>query len=246
MTTVTMPASIDEAVGALTGIEKLLQAREWERAAIVATFVRAQESGGRPGKAATSRGFLNYDQFAALGINGLRHRDTVRMYEKRWLDVAGTAPDPGEKVTLPTEKWPPADRGTDGYDSPEGAEKTVAKIIEKHGSAPVRAAVSKLPREQRAHVESELIESAIENIGAPFDTPPPIPGEDRPMRSGYAVTEACVEFTRAGQRLLQALTKHQPLEDPVADRAVDQVLDMADSIAAAIRERMGVGEVPVS
>jgi hypothetical protein len=246
MSKVRMPASLDEAVGALSGIEKLLQAREWERAAIVATFVRSDsDKGGRP-KPAGSSGFLNYDQFAALGINGLRHRDTVRMYEKRWLDAAGAHPDPGEEVTLPTDKWPPADRGSDGYDSEEGAERTVAKIIEKHGSAPVRAAVSKLPREQRAKVESDIIESAIENIGAPFDTPPPIPGEDRPLRPGYAITEACVEFTKAGQRLLGALHLHQPLEDPVADRAVDQVLDMADAIASAIRERMGVGEVPVS
>jgi hypothetical protein len=246
MTKVKMPASLEEAVGALSGIEKLLQAREWERAAIVATFVRPEASGGRPAKAAATSGFLNVEQFAALGVQGLRSKDTVKMYLRRWLDASGSYPEPGEEVTLPVEKWPPADRGTDGYDSTEGAENTVAKIIEKHGSGPVRAAVAKLPREQRAQVESDLIESAIENIGAPFDTPPPIPGEDRPLRPGYAITEACVEFTKAGQKLLGALHLHNPLEDPVADRAVDQVLDMADAIATAIRERMGVGEVHVS
>lgn len=243
MKQVKMPASLDEAVGALGGIERLLQAQEWERAAIVATFVRAEASGGRPSKGATSSGFLNYEQFAALGIQGLRSKDTVKMYVRRWVETTGQHPQPGEQVMLPNDKWPPADRGTDGYDSAEGAERTISKIIDKHGSKPLRNAIGNLPRDQRAEMESELIESAIENIGAPFDTPPTIPGEDRPLRSGYAVTEACDEFTRSASRLITALRQHRPLEDPVADRAVDQVLDVADQISAAIRDRLGIDVV---
>jgi hypothetical protein len=243
MKQVKMPASLDEAVGALSGIEKLLQAREWERAAIVATFVRPEVSGGRP-KAGASTGFLNCEQFAALKITGLSSDRTVRTYLARWLEATGGMhPKPGEEVTLPTDKWPPADRGTDGYDSPEGAERTITKIIDKHGSKPLRNAIGNLPREKRAEMESDLIESAIENIGAPFDTPPPVPGEDRPLRPGYAVTEACDEFTRAGSRLVAALRQHKPLEDPVADRAVDMALDVADQISAAIRDRLGIDVV---
>jgi len=242
MTQVKMPASLDEAVGALGGIDRLLQAQEWERAAIVATFVRLPGSGAHNHQKADNR-FLSPNEFAALGINGLRNHETVRMYVRRWVELAGQHPQPGEKILLPNEKWPPADRGTDGYDSAEGAERTISKIIDKHGATPLRNAIGNLPREKRAEMESELIESAIENIGAPFDTPPPIPDNDRPLRTGYAVTEACDEFTRSATRLIAALRNHKPLEDPVADRAVDGALDVADQISAAIRDRLGIDVV---
>lgn len=100
---VTIPASIEEAVSKLNGIERLLMATEWEKAAIIAAFVAAEESGGRP-KATTSSRFLNVTQFAALGITGLRSKDTVRRYVEAWGDRA--KPLPGHVVVLPTVEFP--------------------------------------------------------------------------------------------------------------------------------------------
>jgi hypothetical protein len=254
MTTVKIPRTVSSAERRLAELGELATATEWERAAIVAAFVDPGHGHGGRTETADNRGLESATTFAERGIVGLRHHETVAIYARAWLnitDVDGNVigsrdrPIPGRSITLPDEKWPPTRQGTDGYSSPEGAARTVSKIIEKHGSAPVRAAVAKLPREQRAQVESDIIESAVENIGAPFETPPPVPGEDRPLRTGFAVTEACDHYERAAHELLSVLQRHTPLEDPVADRAVDRVLDLSDRVSAAIRVALGLQEVEV-
>ena len=133
-TTITIPSSIEEAVHSLEGIESLVRKKGWERAATVAAFVRLDE--GHGGKHADIRVFHSANSFAALGVTGLSHQETVRFYVNRWLDEIGDYPEPGDDVVLPEKEWPPGStRGTDGYDSDEGAVRTVTKIATKNPQA---------------------------------------------------------------------------------------------------------------
>ena len=105
MTTIHIPASIEEASDALTGIESLLTRKGWERAAIVAAFVRKAQ-GQRTSLG--SQGSLTVEGFARLGIVGLRDPNTVRAHVQNWLDAHdGVYPEPGAEVTIPTDPWPP-------------------------------------------------------------------------------------------------------------------------------------------
>jgi hypothetical protein len=89
----------------LHGLARLLTATDWERAAIVAAHVErgAQHvSRGREAKSSllTPRGF------AALGINGLASKDTVRRYVEAWASTGLPRPTPGAPVALPTGPFP--------------------------------------------------------------------------------------------------------------------------------------------
>ena len=57
----------------------MLLASDWERAAIVAAFVEMPGQGARSDLASSSE-VLSPEQFAALGIVGLKSKDTVRRY----------------------------------------------------------------------------------------------------------------------------------------------------------------------
>lgn len=63
----TVPASLEDATAALTGVERLLTAKEWERCAIVAAFVTLGEGKGKGIGNATSS--ISPVEFAALGYN---------------------------------------------------------------------------------------------------------------------------------------------------------------------------------
>ena len=102
----TIPDSIDAAVAELTGLGELITASEWRKAAIVATFVVVSDDGvnfvvtesGEGARTST----LSSVQFAALGISGLKSKDTVRRYAKAWADAGQPRPTPGQNVELPT------------------------------------------------------------------------------------------------------------------------------------------------
>ena len=102
---VTIPASVEEATEQLNGIHSLLTAREWERAAIVAAFAKEGQA-GRPTKSASAGRLLTPVQFAALGIHGLRSKDTVRRYVRAWASTGLPRPVSGEDVDLPTIDFP--------------------------------------------------------------------------------------------------------------------------------------------
>lgn len=103
-----IPASIDEAVARLEPLGRLLTAKEWERAAIV--FAHTEPQQGRRNLGDNSPK-LSIADFAALGIVGLKSRDSVRFYHQRWAEAmklghAGNAV-PGGKVKLPDREWTP-------------------------------------------------------------------------------------------------------------------------------------------
>jgi hypothetical protein len=105
---VTLPASLDAAVGKLNGINSLLRAREWERAAIVYAFTKKVGGGARTGR---ETGQLSLREFADLGIAGLTNRESVARYHDAWQDAIdkGEAQPvtPGQKIKLPDAEWPP-------------------------------------------------------------------------------------------------------------------------------------------
>lgn len=108
MTKIHVPDSLAEAIASLNGIDGLLTAKEWERAAIVFAFTA---EGGTPGPKVDRGGFtaISCREFAALGIAGLRSDQTVRRHRKAWQDAIdrgkAVAVQPGSEVTLPDLPW---------------------------------------------------------------------------------------------------------------------------------------------
>jgi hypothetical protein len=124
-TTVAIPATIEDAVGALTGIDALLTAKGWERAAIVYAFTYEGRghfaSDGNP-----SDGRVTITDFAKLGIAGLTTRETVALYRDAWLEKGDPNIGAGDTVTLPDSKFPPREDTNFGSRvSPAKAKETV-------------------------------------------------------------------------------------------------------------------------
>lgn len=94
MTTIKIPRTLDSARRKLGGIDDLLTATNWERAAIVAAFTR---TGGQGHKDRSV--LLTTYEFAALGIKGLTSHVTVRRYRDAWLST-GREAAPGRSVDL--------------------------------------------------------------------------------------------------------------------------------------------------
>lgn len=131
--TITLPSTVDEAVASLDGIGKLMTAKGWERAALVYCLTEPQQ-----GKRSTSTSIRrSYSEFAALGITGLKTIDTVRLYRQRWEEYGDPSIKLGDTIALPSDDWPPTRTGTDGYDSTDGAKRTIQKVIDTHGPAVV-------------------------------------------------------------------------------------------------------------
>ncbi|HTF54798.1 MAG TPA: hypothetical protein VK735_45770 [Pseudonocardia sp.] len=129
MTTIKIPTAGELEAG-LQGLERLLTAKEWERAAIVHAFTR-NDGKGRPEKMSDSGHFpATVADFAKLGFAGLKKRATVATYRKRWQEAieAGLAPSvqPGDEIELPNLPWPPTRTGTDG-DAKKESKKAKAK-----------------------------------------------------------------------------------------------------------------------
>lgn len=155
-----IPASVNEAVEKLGSLGKLLTATEWERAAIVAAFVEEGEGRGKSVNASSS---ISPQEFAALGITGLRSKDTVRRYVRAWMDEVGTRPQAGHSVSLPSKLFPNDSRGT--IDTSEGSQ--VVDVVKKNApamakaladSAVVSRVVDKMTPEAKATLAAELAE----------------------------------------------------------------------------------------
>jgi hypothetical protein len=93
---INIPGSVAAAQEVLAGIEGLVTAKDWERAAIVAAFVVQPGAGART-DLVTSDKVLSPTQFAALGIAGLRSVNTVVRYVEAWETTGLGRPTPGEE-----------------------------------------------------------------------------------------------------------------------------------------------------
>lgn len=107
MTTITIPTTIDKAADRLASIDGLVTATEWERAAIVAAFVRK----GRPGIARNAKSSLHLTvrEFADRRISGLTSHAAIRRYLNAWAaaiaDGHAVEVEPGAKVEIPDVSW---------------------------------------------------------------------------------------------------------------------------------------------
>jgi hypothetical protein len=139
MTIITIPRSREDMVSRLTGIQRLLTATQWEKAAILAAFVRISERGGdrgnqhTGGKVKSDSATLTPDEFAALGIAGLRSKNTIVRYVRRWIATTRPIPKPGDQVDLDgLPDWTEEEQSSDGGSRSSKAGEAV-KII---GTAP--------------------------------------------------------------------------------------------------------------
>jgi|GEM_PF-5783335 len=103
MTTITIPATRKEMVTTLTGWQNLITATQWSKAATLAAFVELPGKGGdrksdQRSKVTFDR--MTCDEFAALGIAGLRSKNTIRAYVRRWIATTRPIPQPGDQVDL--------------------------------------------------------------------------------------------------------------------------------------------------
>lgn len=107
--------TVEEFKNSLTGLDRLLTARQWERAAIVWAFTTSDDPGGRPSKTVRKSGQFPVPirEFARLGFAGLSDKDTVLGYRAAWQSAIdrGNAKEvsPGDEVELPDLVWPPHD-----------------------------------------------------------------------------------------------------------------------------------------
>lgn len=96
----------------LRGLGRLLTSSDWEKAAVVATFVELKDGRGGDKKSATAKIKVKSDfdlttyEFAELGIVGLKSKNSVVRYAKAWMDEVGTRPQPGQPIAVPTKPLP--------------------------------------------------------------------------------------------------------------------------------------------
>lgn len=131
MTTIHIPTA--EQLGTqLAGLDRLLTARNWERAAIVWAFTTAEE--GRPSKLRSAEQFpCPIAEFVSLGFKGLGSRNSVARYRAAWQDALDSghacSVAPGDEVELPDLEFPPAPDPrlrTEGTDFADSAERAAA------------------------------------------------------------------------------------------------------------------------
>jgi hypothetical protein len=196
--TIHTPATVAEAIDRLTGIERLLMSKGWERAAVLATIVRLDNRAGRKPNRWNPTDYLTPGDLARKRIPGLLDPAVIRLYVQRWLDTHdGVYPDPDTEVELPVGPWPPttpeADDRTTGVTDAEaikeqatadGTGASKALDIAKNPRA-MAAAIKASPQVAAAAaqaLEARASKAAAEEAAkageAPFDTPPPIPEVD--------------------------------------------------------------------
>ncbi len=144
MATIRLPDTITKAVAKLSGIDSLLTAKRWERAAIVYAFTVMPGSGGTPDRA-KQRSELTFDEFAKLGIAGLKSKNTVQRYHELWAAHGDPNLQLGDEAELPTIGFPPAPDSNFG--SRQSPEKAVARFndLQPEAQEAVAVAVAKHP-----------------------------------------------------------------------------------------------------
>jgi hypothetical protein len=107
MDKVEIPQDIDSASRRLNGIDALLTASKWERAAIVFAFTGDDTPGPKVVRGESTA--ISCREFAARGITGLRSDATVRRYRRAWqwaVNARYALPvTPGATAELPKADW---------------------------------------------------------------------------------------------------------------------------------------------
>ncbi len=180
MSAIRLPKTIDQAVERLTGIESLLTATDWERAAIV--FVFTDISNSRAHLHASSS--MSVTEFARLGIAGLKSKDTVRRYHEAWVKYGDTSIQPGDQVELPTDTFP------ESPDSNYGKRVSPAKahkLVSEWSTPAVEAAADEISN-RLDELSDETVEQLAQNVHAEQTNRHPReaePSSPEPLRPDY-------------------------------------------------------------
>jgi hypothetical protein len=166
VTTINIPASIVDATTSLDGLARLLQAKQWERAAIVYAFTEPQQ-GKRSSDFAGNPAKLSQTDFAALGITGLKDRNQVAAYRKAWQEAIdlGKAVEvkPGDAVTLPDLTW----KDHFGEPTKDVQERVTRTTIATNPALQVEAA--RLLIETDPHAIDKIVQDRPEIVGKIVD-----------------------------------------------------------------------------
>lgn len=249
----------------LGGLGALLRAKEWQRAAIVAAYVRLHDASGRPPVMRNTAHYSTYG-FAALGIAGLRSERTVQLYVERWLAEVGSHPKPGATVELPEADWPPTRTGTDGHNSPEGVADTVARITGRAGGTDQLAeAVAAQPEVAKRVVEravladpqvalhaertaAESIERRVMADEAAPHRPDMVSPDARPTGADLAAHQGRRLIVSALERLREAAAVLHPVDLQLADHDAEYLLFLlikVEEAADLVRLGLETGQTDV-
>lgn len=230
MTEVRVPSSIETAVHKLTSVDSLVTAKEWERAAIVAAFVR---KGGQGHKART--GFMEVASFASLGIAGLRSPESVRRYRDAWL-TTGRASTPGAVVDLdglgdfpPHAEVAPGDRADALREAAEaeGAGVRSTQQVATHIPA-LRAAIK--ADDKVAAAASQALDERWEESRSARRGPTT---RETPHDATADALALIVKLRAAHRALADAMTLSQDVRGPGAEKMREAVNVEVDWIRAA-------------
>lgn len=240
MTTLTLrvPSTIDDAADHLNAIG---YATDWQRAAIVATFVQVEPTRGgdrRSGIKLNSE-FETTETFALRGIVGLRSAQTVRVYALAWLDRF-PRPKPGALVPIPDEPWPPTtehdarhqwtpDReAIEAQAREDGTGASKAVDIAKNTKA-MAAAIKASPRV--AEAAREALRDRVHPAGTTPDKPAPAPGGDVRETPAHRLRSAIETLDVATNQVELAL---RPFHGDVPDELRDRLARVVDRVGLVL------------
>lgn len=152
-----IPNTINEAVDQLAGLDRLVTATEWERAAIVWAFT----SPGNPlsGTKRVDTDPVSFATFSGYGIHGLKRRDTVQTYWEAWQkaidDGKAKAVKPGGQFSIPKMDWPPTGHTTGSF-----AKQLANKTPEAKADI-VRELLDEPAVEEEVYREPERVDRAV-------------------------------------------------------------------------------------
>ena len=225
-----IPKTIEAAKATLTSIDGLVNAHQWERAALVWAFTTDEDKGGRPSSARCSVTIsvvtrFSITGFAQLGIKGLQSTNTVMAYRTAWkAAIEAGSPDlkPGDAYAEPAIEWP-------GRQDKDGkrryTEQTPSKFADAidRGDVAVEEFAQDLSDEAAAAIVGRLAEDRPDilvnvAIASPFVKQAvqdphgfsgrsilPAPGGDVTQTTEFEVKQALTYLDNAGRRIEKAI-----------------------------------------
>lgn len=199
----TVPATIAGATADLTGLDGLVTASEWQRAAIVFAFVTPQQGRRTSGSSARS---LTVAEFVALGVTGLRSHHSVNRYRNAWqsaIDAGHVRPvAPGDRVVLPQMPFPPHVE----VDNEERRNALIAAAdAEGAGHRSTQQVATHLPAMKAAIKGDPVVAAAArEALDERADVAPPTP---RPKNSAREGLELLADFRQLHRTLSSILDR---------------------------------------
>lgn len=247
MDKVRVPSSIEEAVKQLEGLEVLLVAKEWERAAIVYAFTDDSEGGP-----------TSISAVAAMGIRGLQSRNTVRKYRDAWQFAVDTGAaervGPGDMVTLPDLGWPPVDtdeeRGRKRISPTTPIEEAMDHVVGIYGAEAVVENLAETAPEAIIQTVAdhpvELFDKAEKRVARVEIPPMPKPGmaaEHVSADIGELFSHAVSDVDDARKMLEEAIAegvRFNDLEFAALDGADQRLLEKLEPVLELYRKTVSM------